>query len=133
MDWLNIVLPIVTALIPAGGLTGIFLFKGKKKELEISNLQSVIKLVQEEREEKKLEAAELRAALRKKEDYIETLQKEKSVLYSKLDKATSRVAVLSILRCKAIDCVRREPPFGSEASQVIRDLYDKENQKEDEK
>ena len=122
MDWLNVLIPVLTALIPAGGLTGFFLSKGKKKELEINNLKEVLEIVKEERAEKKAELDDMWGDLRKKEDYIELLQKEKSELHNKLDKANSRVTALSLLRCKVIQCPDRKPPFGSDATDTLKKI-----------
>lgn len=122
MNWTDIIIPLISAIIPTGGVTAIFMVKGRKKELEISNLAKVIEELRELVNRYKEEVRELKAVAERKEEYIEELHRQTSGLHEKLDKANSRAAVFKILKCTKVDCGLRIPPFGSGAVDTIKQI-----------
>lgn len=122
MNWTDIIIPLISAIIPTGGVTAIFMVKGRKKELEISNLAKVIDELRELVNRYKEEVRELKAVAERKEGYIEELHRQTSALHEKLDKANSRAAVFKILKCAKVDCGLRIPPFGSGAVDAIKQI-----------
>ena len=96
--------------------------RGRKKELEISNLAKVIEELRELVNRYKEEVRELKAVTERKEEYIEELHRQTSGLHEKLDKANSRAAVFKILKCTKVDCGLRIPPFGSGAVDTIKQI-----------
>jgi DNA repair exonuclease SbcCD ATPase subunit len=122
MNWTDIIIPLISAIIPTGGVTAIFMVKGRKKELEISNLAKVIDELRELVNRYKEEVRELKAIAERKEEYIEELHRQTSALHEKLDKANSRAAVFKILKCTKVDCGLRIPPFGSGAVDTIKQI-----------
>lgn len=122
MDWSTIITTLIAALLPSGGVTAVFLIRGKRKELEITNLSKVIDELREITEGYKAEVAEYKKTLEHKEDIIEQLHREKSALYDKLDKANSRAAVNKLLKCQEIGCAQRRPPLGEGAADTFRQI-----------
>jgi SpoIID/LytB domain protein len=59
---------------------------------------------------------------RKQEEYIKELNKEKSNLHDKLDKANSRAAINKLLKCQEIGCAHRRPPLGEGAADTFRQI-----------
>lgn len=120
MDWTSIVMTLITS----GAFTTIYLLGDRKTSSVLENVSKTIDQWQELVEEMKGEISELREEFRKKtEDYearlvtkdnkIDSLYKEMSVLRDRNDKLSSNVARLTVVRCWKIVCGEREPPMGT--------------------
>lgn len=119
MNWTDIIICLITALLTGGGLTAIRTSGEKKIAAKISNLADITK--------EYLKVADL------KDKVIEDLRKEKEALSEKvdelyqleadkrelIDQLNTRVAVLTILRCNTTRCADRKPPFGSKINDTF--------------
>lgn len=116
MDWTN----IMTALITSGAFTAIYLIGDRKTSSVLDNVaktieqwRGLLKEVKEEADALRAQVDALRAQVDAKDRRIDQLYKSIGALRDRGDKLSSRVAYLNAFRCKKIQCIDREPPFGS--------------------
>lgn len=112
MDWSNVIIALITALIPTGGIVALFTAREKKTELMLDNASKVIEQWEQFAKKEEERRTELQKDLDKRDDTIDELRKEISELSRELDSQHTQVAVASLLRCKTIGCPNRVPPFG---------------------
>lgn len=121
-SWVQILSIIVAAVVPTGGITTFFLIKGKRTELEISNLSQVIARWQDIAEDRKNRATELKVDLDRRDDKIDRLYGVISELRADLDHERTARAVASMMICNGVKCGDRNPPYG-QGVEYINDLY----------
>lgn len=113
MDWTTIICALIAALIPSGGVAGYVFMREDKKAKQLDNEHKtndeVWALVKKYEEREKV----FEKTIADKDTKIESLFKEKGELMKRNDKLSSKVAVLTILRCKVVGCANRVPPMGS--------------------
>lgn len=123
MDWTNIIVTLITS----GAFTAIYLLGDRKTAAVLENVSKTIDQWQELLGEVKGELAEQRGEFKAaKEDYeahlavkdnkIDSLYKEISVLRDRNDRLSSNVARLTIVRCWKVGCGDRQPPMGTKVS-----------------
>lgn len=123
MDWTNIIMTLITS----GAFTTIYLLGDKKTSAVLDNVsktidqwQELVKEVKQElleqREEFRNSKVEYDARLVTKDNKIDSLYKEISVLRDRNDKLSSNVARLTIVRCWKVVCGDRQPPMGTKVS-----------------
>ncbi len=123
MDWTNIIITLITS----GAFTAIYLLGDRKTAAVLENVSKTIDQWQELLGEVKGELAEQRnefkaakedheAHLAVKDNKIDSLYKEISVLRDRNDKLSSNVARLTIVRCWKVGCGDRQPPMGTKVS-----------------
>ena len=123
MNWTEIVIAViglVGGLLTGGGLMMWFTRKETKEGKDVENMQKVIESMQtsldakdriiEEHEERR---QELKADLQKKDEKIEQLLNEKSDIRDENDELKTKLAVTTMLKCVKLNCIDRDPPFGS--------------------
>ena len=103
MDWSSIIVALVAALVPTGGLTAIVTLKDKKTAAFLDNTEKLINQWQEIADGRKVRMDELKADLDRKEDVIQEQWK---------DHERTEKAVAKILLCEKTPCTERMPPFG---------------------
>lgn len=113
MDVTQLVSILTAALLPSGGVAALFMIRGRRKELEISNLSAVIAKWQEIAEDRKNRAAELKADLDRKDGKIDALYATISEMRDTLDHTRTSLATAEMLICDKTKCTTRTPPFGS--------------------
>ncbi len=122
MDWTQ----IITVLIGAGGVTGLFLISEKKASAAISNLLKQYNTLQELYDK-------LQSRFDIETDKVGKLYTEIEDLHNKLDDANTRAAVGKLKRCDRIACPHRLPPLSDEwcADEVdFKDLKNSTNEPE---
>lgn len=120
MDWNQIIITLITMLIPTGGICTIVTLKDKKYEAflnNVSKLNEEWKAIAQERanrnSELKADLDKKDAIIEKKDKKIDSLHSEQGSIRQELDSANTRAAVLEVTHCHKIACSDREPPFGS--------------------
>lgn len=106
MDWSNIIIAIISAVLSGGGVATLLMLKENKQSKRVDNdlkfsegLQERIKHLEEQ--------------LEKKDEKIETLYSEKDELRNDNDRLSTENAVLRVYKCVKVGCIEREPPFGA--------------------
>lgn len=115
MDWSSIIVALIAALVPTGGLTAIVTLKDKKTAAFLDNTEKLINQWQEIADGRKVRMDELKADLDRKESLIQGQWKEISGLRNELDHARTDKAVAELMRCEKTSCPDRRPPFGQGA------------------
>lgn len=118
MDWTNIVI----AIIGAGGFTTIFLIVEKKSAAVLENAQKLIDMYKSLAEEYKAREAKTQQMSEAKEEALMLQIKMNSSLRHALDDAHTETAVARLMYCKKAKCVDRDPPFGSNADNVVESI-----------
>lgn len=115
----QIILPLLLALIPTGGVVALFTMREKKTELMLENAAKVNDAWQKVAEAESARANSLKEDLEKKDEKIaekdatiERLHNEKSELMSRLDAANTDCAIAKLMICDKTGCTKRRPPFG---------------------
>jgi predicted RNase H-like nuclease (RuvC/YqgF family) len=128
MEW-GTITTLVAEVLFGGGLLAFVTIKDKKTAAILENMQRVIEEERDLSKEYKSEITSLKEEIkemhedkRKQEEYIKELNKEKSNLHDKLDKANSRAAINKLLKCQEIGCAHRRPPLGEGAADTFRQI-----------
>lgn len=125
MDWSSIIVALIAALVPTGGLTAIVTLKDKKTAAFLDNTEKLINQWQEIADGRKVRMDELKSDLDRKEDVIQEQWKEISGLRNELDHARTDKAVAELMRCEKTSCPDRMPPFGQGAHVVKCEIENK--------
>ena len=111
MDWTEIIIPIISALI-GGGLGSLFTLKQQKKSLEIDNAtkedERYLKLVDELQDQ--IEGLNIR--MEKKDERITELEDRCLTYRNQLESANSELIKAKFYKCLKLKCLDRKPPFG---------------------
>jgi len=122
MDWTTIVTSLVAALIPSGLVGTLIFFKENKRSRQLDNESKVIAEWQGIADMYQKRCGELKATVDSKNAKIEELYKEGAVMRERLDKLSSKNAVLEIFKCKEISCGNRKPPLSN--SRVVTNIVE---------
>ena len=108
------IIQLISLLLGGGGLIALFLITERKTKAQMENTAQAIaewqKIVEHSHQalkEAKERAKELQDLYLVQFDINTKLRKE-------LDEKNTKIAVLSLLRCRKLKCIDREPPYGSE-------------------
>ena len=108
------IIQLISLLLGGGGLIALYLITERKTKAQMENTaqaiaewQKIVELSHQDLEEAKERAKELQDLYLVQFDINTKLRKE-------LDEKNTKIAVLSLLRCRKLKCIDREPPYGSE-------------------
>lgn len=108
------IVQIISLLLGGGGLIALFLITERKTKAQMENTaqaiaewQKIVERSHQDLKEAKERAKELQDLYLVQFDINTKLRKE-------LDEKNTKIAVLSLLRCRKLKCIDREPPYGSE-------------------
>ena len=108
------IIQLISLLLGGGGLIALFLITERKTISEMENTdqaiaewQKIVERSHQDLKEAKERAKELQDLYLIQFDINTKLRKE-------LDEKNTKIAVLSLLRCRKLKCIDREPPYGSE-------------------
>lgn len=114
----ELIIQLISLFLGGGGIIAICLIAEKKAKAQIENIDNMVNQWQEivDQLHKDLSAArkeniELAELYRIQFEINTKLRKE-------IDEKNTRIAVLSLLRCKKLKCIEREPPYGSGVIEV---------------
>lgn len=122
MDWSTIITSLVAALIPSGFIGTLIFYRENKRSRQLDNESKVIAEWQGIAGMYKNRCEELKATVDAKNDKIEELYKNEAVMRERLDKLSSKNAVLEIFKCKEISCGNRKPPLSN--SRVVANIVE---------
>lgn len=122
MDWSTIIVALTSSLIPSGLVGTLVFFKENKRSRQLDNESKVIEEWKGISEMYKARCEELKATVDAKDDKIEELYKNETAMREKLDKLSSKNAVLEIFKCKEISCSNRKPPLSN--SRVVASIVE---------
>ena len=107
------IIQLITVLLGSGGLIAIFLVSEKKTAAMLENIakaneewKKIIDRQTEENNTLRSENATLQEKYHQQFDINTALRQE-------IDTKNTKIAVLSLLRCKKLRCIDRDPPYGS--------------------
>lgn len=108
------IIQLISLILGGGGLIALFLITERKTKAQMENTaqaiaewQKIVERSHKDLEEEKSRAKEFQDLYMVQFDINTKLRKE-------LDEKNTRIAVLSLLRCRKLKCIDREPPYGSE-------------------
>ena len=107
------IIQLISLLLGGGGLVALFLITERKTKAQMENTaqaiaewQKIVERSHQDLKEAKERAKELQDLYLVQFDINTKLRKE-------LDEKNTKIAVLSLLRCRKLKCIDREPPRGS--------------------
>ena len=108
------IIQLISLLLGGGGLIALFLITERKTKAQMENTaqaiaewQKIVERSYQDLKEAKEREKELQDLYLVQFDINTKLRKE-------LDEKNTKIAVLSLLRCRKLKCIDREPPYGSE-------------------
>ena len=108
------IIQLISLLLGGGGLIALFLITERKTKAQMENTaqaiaewQKIVERSHQDLKEAKERAKELQDLYLVQFDINTKLRKE-------LDEKNTKIAVLSLLRCRKLKCIDREPPYGFE-------------------
>ena len=113
------IIQLITVLLGSGGLIAIFLVSEKKTAAMLENIakaneewKKIIDRQTEENNTLRSENITLQEKYHQQFDINTALRQE-------IDTKNTKIAVLSLLRCRKLKCIDREPPYGSEVEKEV--------------
>ena len=113
MDWTQIIVNVISLLIPTGGIVAIITAREKKTEMALNNMNKINEQWEGFAAKEEDRRKELKADIDKKDNKIDELHREISRLRNELDNERTERAKADLMKCIRIKCVDRHPPFAS--------------------
>lgn len=123
MDWTQVIVALISVVggaVVGGGFMMWFTRKETKEGKAVENMQKVVDSMQTSLDAKdriikdtEERCRELKSDLSRKDEKIEELLKEKSAIRDENDDLKTNLAVASMQKCVKLNCIDRDPPFGS--------------------
>lgn len=111
MDWVSIIVAIISALA-GGGLLSLLTLRETKKSLNIDNQAKEDDRWSKLADELQDENTRLNEKLDKKDARITELEDTISLLRTELGETRIDLVRATLLKCDRIECANRKPPFG---------------------
>lgn len=115
----ELIIQILTLLLGGGGVIALFFITERKMKAQIENINLAINEWQKIVERCRAELKEARTSAKEFQDLYMVQFDINTKLRQELDDKNTRIAVLTLLRCKKLKCIDREPPYGSEINEEI--------------
>ena len=115
----ELIIQILTLLLDGGGVIALFFITERKTKAQIENINLAIDEWQKIAERCRTELNEARTSEKEFQDLYMVQFDINTKLRQELDEKNTRIAVLTLLRCKKLKCIDREPPYGSEINEEI--------------
>ena len=115
----ELIIQILTLLLGGGGVIALFFITERKTKAQIENINLAIDEWQKIVERCRTELNEARISAKEFQDLYMVQFDINTKLRQELDEKNTRIAVLTLLRCKKLKCIYREPPYGSEIIEEI--------------
>lgn len=106
MEWGNVIIGFVSALVSGGGLLGIVYYKENKRAKQLANDEAAAAQWRSLYEHQMAKNEALNAK-------IDRLYNEATALRNENNELTTLNAKLTIFKCERIECERRQPPINS--------------------
>ena len=122
MDWTTIITATIGAIIPSGLIGSLLFFRENKRGKQLENESKIIEEWKDLAKMYQNRCDELKATVDSKDAKIEELYRNETAMREKLDKLSSKNAVLEIFKCKEISCGNRKPPLSN--SRVVASIVE---------
>ena len=117
MDWSQ----IISDIIGTGGIVTIVLLVEKKSAAILENARTLANSYKELAEEyRSRESATQQLLVEKEQELLNQIRMNSSLRHG-LDDAHTECAVAKLMYCKKAKCIDRDPPFGSDAGEVVKE------------
>lgn len=119
------IIQLITVLLGSGGLITIFLVSEKKTAAMLENMAKANEKWKKNIDRQTEENKTLRSEYTNLQEKYHKQFDINTALHQEIDTKNTKIAVLSLLRCKKLRCIDREPPYGS----GVVDLSDNDTSK----
>lgn len=110
----ELIIQILSLLLGGGGLVALFLISERKTKAQMENINTAIAEWQKIVSQNKNDLSEAQTRAREFQELYMVQFDINTRLRQELDDRNTRIAVLTLLRCRKYKCIDREPPYGSE-------------------
>ena len=108
------IIQLISLLLGGGGLIALFLITERKTKAQMENTAQAIAEWQKIVERSHQDLTEANERAKELQDLYLVQFDINTKLRKELDEKNTKIAVLSLLRCRKLKCIDREPPYGSE-------------------
>ena len=108
------IIQLISLLLGGGGLIALFLITERKTKAQMENTAQAIAEGQKSVEHSHQDLKEAKERAKELQDLYLVQFDINTKLRKELDEKNTKIAVLSLLRCRKLKCIDREPPYGSE-------------------
>ena len=108
------IIQIISLLLGGSGLVALFLITERKTKAQMENTAQAIAEWQKIVEHSHQDLKEAKERAKGLQDLYLVQFDINTKLRKELDEKNTKIAVLSLLRCRKLKCIDREPPYGSE-------------------
>lgn len=110
----ELIIQILSLLLGGGGIIALFLISERKTKAQMENINTAIAEWQKIVTQNKSDLAEAQTRAKEFQELYIVQFDINTKLRQELDDKNTRIAVLTLLRCRKYKCIDREPPYGSE-------------------
>ena len=108
------IIQLISLILGGGGLITLFLITERKTKAQMENTAQAIAEWQKIVEHSHQDLKEAKERAKELQDLYLVQFNINTKLRKELDEKNTKIAVLSLLRCRKLKCIDREPPYGSE-------------------